>query len=61
MLETNDIERVLGSIDALKVNSCMTLFVEIAGEDSVFQRVLDKYYQGVKDSLTLQLLSPKEL
>ena len=61
VLETNDIEMVLGAIDALKVNSCMTLFVEIAGEDSVFQRVLDKYYQGAKDSLTLQLLCPKEL
>lgn len=47
---------VLGSIDALKVRSSMTLF-ELAGVDPVFGDVLDKYYAGGRDELTLRIVN----
>lgn len=47
---------IFGYPDEMKLHSCMTLFANVEGSDSVFSRVLDKYYQGNKDALTLQLL-----
>ena len=47
---------VLGSIDALKVRSSMTLF-ELTGADPVFGAVLDKYYAGSRDELTLRIVN----
>jgi uncharacterized protein (DUF1810 family) len=49
---------ILGYPDDLKLKSSMTLFASIAGPDSVFVRVLDKYFQGERDGRTLQLLEP---
>ena len=46
---------VLGDIDALKVRSSMTLF-ELADVDPVFGAVLDKYYAGSRDELTLRIV-----
>lgn len=54
-LETNLPVLVFGSIDALKLNSSMTLFDYVSSDD-VFQRVIDKYYDGKKDELTLEIL-----
>ena len=34
----------------------MTLFAEAEPEYEVFQKVLDKYYGGIKDSRTLEIL-----
>lgn len=45
-----------GSPDDLKLRSCMTLFAEACPEISVFQAVLDKFYRGEKDPLTLEIL-----
>jgi uncharacterized protein (DUF1810 family) len=43
--------------DDLKLRSCMTLFAAAtAGPESVFARVLEKYFQGKHDERTLQLL-----
>ena len=47
---------IFGSPDDLKLHSSMTLFAQIAGADSVFARVLAKYYDGVPDQRTLDLL-----
>ncbi|MBR3313768.1 MAG: DUF1810 domain-containing protein [Atopobiaceae bacterium] len=55
-LDENDPIRVLGSIDAMKVRSCMTLFSQVRGTDPVFTAVLAKYYNGKLDSRTLELL-----
>lgn len=54
-LEGNDPVSVLGGIDAVKVRSSMTLF-ELASDNPVFRQVLDKYYGGERDSLTLKLV-----
>ena len=48
--------RIMGRPDDLKLCSCMTLFERIAEPDSVFERVLEKYYDGKRDALTLRML-----
>ena len=48
---------VFGGLDAMKVRSCMTLFDEVA-EDDLFWEVLERYYGGKKDEVTLKMLSP---
>ena len=55
-LEINDPYRVMGDIDGLKLCSSMTLFAEVAGYDSVFGAVIDKYYNGNKDMNTIRIL-----
>ena len=47
---------IFGSPDDMKLKSSMTLFSLVPGADPVFQEVLDKFYEGVKDSRTLELL-----
>lgn len=56
-LETNNASEVFGSIDKKKLRSSMTLFVCVAGGDSVFQRVLDKFFGGKGDNQTKQILN----
>ena len=51
-----DPEAVLGFIDAMKMRSSMTLFHRASPEDSVFTAVLDAFYAGAEDDLTLSLL-----
>ena len=47
---------VMGYPDDLKLCSCMTLFELAAPEEPVFGRVLEKYYGGRRDRMTLNLL-----
>ena len=55
-LETNDPLKVFGRPDDMKLRSCMTLFAAASEEDDVFQKVLDKYFEGVPDKKTLKIL-----
>ena len=55
-LEDKDAARVFGFPDVLKLRSCMTLFAAVSEEGSVFHRVLDAYYHGEKDELTMARL-----
>ena len=47
---------IFGSPDDMKLKSCATLFATISPADSVFHKLLDKYFQGQRDDKTLQLL-----
>ena len=47
---------IFGHPDDWKLQSSMTLFELVSGPQSVFGRVLDKYYQGTRDSRTLQIV-----
>lgn len=47
---------VMGYPDDLKLCSCMTLFELAAPDEPVFGRVLEKYYGGRRDRMTLNLL-----
>ena len=60
-LEDVDIKEVMGFPDNLKLKSSMTLFkkAEELSEikyDNIFQKVLDKFYEGEDDSKTLLIL-----
>lgn len=46
---------ILGTIDAIKVRSCMTLFDHIL-PNTIFAEVLDAFYNGERDVMTLELL-----
>lgn len=50
---------ILGGIDAMKVKSSMTLFDAISPGD-VFAAVIDKYFDGKRDGLTLKMLDRKQ-
>lgn len=54
--ESTDPLKIFGDPDYLKLRSCMTLFASVHQPDPVFQQVLDKFFQGVKDQRTLSLL-----
>ena len=56
-LETDDATKVFGNPDYKKLKSSMTLFSLIPGADEVFKRVLDKFFKGYQDEMTLQLLN----
>jgi uncharacterized protein (DUF1810 family) len=48
--------QILGSPDDVKLRSSMTLFVLVAGPESVFQRVLDAFFDGETDQRTVDLV-----
>lgn len=48
---------VLGSVDTLKLRSCMTLFARAAPHEPLFGRVLERFYDGETDAATDGLLS----
>lgn len=48
---------VFGSPDDLKFHSSMTLFVQVAGADTVFAEAIEKLCQGALDEPTLALLA----
>ena len=54
-LETDDPIRIFGHTDSKKLKSSMTLF-ELVSDDEVFSLVLEKYFDGQRDELTLELV-----
>ena len=53
----DDITNILGYPDDLKLKSCMTLFNYIDPSISIFKNVLNKFYAGQEDQVTLNLLN----
>ncbi len=51
-LDTADPKRVLGSVDAQKLRSSMTLFAHAAPDEPVFRAVLDHFFHGTEDDAT---------
>ncbi len=47
---------IFGFPDVMKLRSCATLFVMVSPAGSVFERLLDKFFDGVPDDKTVQLL-----
>ena len=54
-LDTNNPKDIFGSIDSKKLKSSMTLF-ELVSDNDVFSQVLEKYFDGERDELTLDLV-----
>jgi len=55
-IEGRSATEVFGSPDDLKLKSCATLFACVSPPGSVFDRLLGKYYRGLRDGKTLRLL-----
>jgi uncharacterized protein (DUF1810 family) len=50
-------DEVFGAIDAMKFRSSLTLFARAAPDEPLFQRLLDRYFDGVSDGETDRLLA----
>ena len=62
LMNDKSAEEIFGKLDAQKVRSCMTLFNHIVkyvleNEDDLFQKALNKFYDGKGDALTGKLLN----
>jgi uncharacterized protein (DUF1810 family) len=55
-VQGRDAHQIFGSPDDLKLCSCMTLFEAAAPAEPVFAQVLERYFDGVRDPATLELL-----
>jgi uncharacterized protein (DUF1810 family) len=55
-LEDASAEQVLGSVDAMKLRSSMTLFSRAAPDEQLFDDVLERYFDGHPDARTDELL-----
>ena len=53
-VEGKTANQIFGSPDDVKLKSSMTLFGALENTDPVFQKVLDKYFDGAKDWKTLK-------
>lgn len=58
LLETasNDPKEIFGPIDSNKLRSSMTLFSEVTEDNEIFLRVLDKFFNSIKDPRTIEIL-----
>jgi uncharacterized protein (DUF1810 family) len=54
--EKRSAHEIFGSPDVLKLRSCATLFAQVSPPGSVFERLLEKCYEGERDARTLELL-----
>jgi uncharacterized protein (DUF1810 family) len=52
-------EEIFGVIDAQKLQSSMTLFVQAAPHEKVFQDVLDRYFDGKLDEKSKDATAPE--
>lgn len=55
-LNATNANAIFGTPDDLKLRSCMTLFSKVPQGSPVFQKVLDRFFDGVPDARTLALL-----
>jgi len=56
-VEWRSATEIFGSPDDLKLRSCATLFARVAPSGSVFEQLLEKYFDGQPDPRTLALLA----
>jgi len=55
--EGQSAEQILGSLDAMKFRSCLTLFAAAAEGASIFSKALSQFFGGHQDQRTLELLA----
>lgn len=60
--KTKSIEAILGELDARKLRSSMTLFSRVENANPIFQEILDTFFSGYSDPLTLSMIAvPSEI
>ena len=57
LVEDRSISQILGYPDDLKFRSSMTLFGAVASGDQIFNQVLERYFGGERDPLTLKRIN----
>jgi uncharacterized protein (DUF1810 family) len=55
-LDSNNALSIFGTPDDLKLRSSITLFISIHNTDPIFKAILDKFFDGAKDSVTLSII-----
>lgn len=55
-LKSQDAHAIFGSPDDLKLKSSVTLFASLPEADPVFDKVLDRFFNGARDHRTLEIL-----
>jgi len=55
-VEGRSASEIFGSPDEVELSSCATLFACASPSGSIFDALLDKYFQGERDGKTLRLL-----
>jgi len=55
-VEGKSADEIFESPDDMKLKSCATLFASVSPDGSVFEQILDKFFQGDRDLKTLSLL-----
>jgi uncharacterized protein (DUF1810 family) len=58
-LSSDNATEIFGKPDDMKLHSCMTLFSMVEGSDPVFQKILDKFFDGIADEKTIQIINSK--
>ena len=56
-LDTNDAEEIFWWIDAMKLQSCITLFLQVAPSDKILKEILNKFFDWRYDLNTLDILN----
>ncbi len=56
-LEEDNAFTIFGSPDYLKLKSSMTLFEQTETDSDIYQKVLDKFFEGQTDHKTIELLT----
>lgn len=54
-LKTDDPRAVFGRPDDMKLRSSMTLFALVSGRDSIFHKVLEKFFNSLYDERTIRI------
>ena len=60
-LEEKSATEIFGCPDTMKLKSSMTLFSSVKNSNPIFSRVLEKYFGGKSDEITLELLHKNQL
>jgi len=58
-LDQNNATAIFGRPDDMKLKSCMTLFACAGKDETVFQDVLNRFFNGARDRRTEQMLNLK--
>ena len=55
-LDSDNPTEIFGNPDDMKLRSCMTLFAAISDDNSIFHKVINKYFDGKPDKKTRGIL-----
>lgn len=56
-LDGRSAREIFGTPDDMKLRSCCTLFAQVSPQDSVFAKVIARYFSGGPDPSTLAIIS----